>query len=246
MKQILFTTSWDDGYPLDYKLALLLKKYHIRGTFYIPLKNRERPVMTNKSLLKISRMGFEIGSHTLTHPMLTKLNQSKLIYEIQQNKKELERIIKKPVVSFCYPKGKFNKNVASLLKNSGHNLARTTSLFHTDPKFNPFFMPTTVHFSNRSYSSYFKQELKQGLRELDFVGLYNWLSYGLNKNPLKLSLEILNGLSKKGGYFHLWGHSWEIEQQNLWGDLETFFKIINKQKNIVCLSNYEVIEYLNL
>ena len=24
-----------------------------------------------------------------------------------------------------------------------------------------------------------------------------------------------------GGYFHLWGHSWELDEYSLWGDLET-------------------------
>jgi hypothetical protein len=32
---IYVTTSWDDGHKLDMKLAVLLKKYGIKGTFYI-------------------------------------------------------------------------------------------------------------------------------------------------------------------------------------------------------------------
>jgi len=243
MKKVVFTTSWDDGHPLDLKLAVLLKKYGIKGTFYVPLRNRVRPVMEKKDIIKINKMGFEIGSHTLTHPILTKLDKNILIYEIRQSKKELERIIKKPVVSFCYPKGRFNKNIDSYLNVSGYCLARTTSLFHTNIKLAPFFMPTTIHFSKRTFFSYFKQ----GLRELNFEGFCNWLIYfKLDKNPLSLSLKVLDILSKMGGYFHLWGHSWEIEEQNLWEDLEKFLLIISKQKNVICLSNYEIVKYFNL
>ena len=104
-------------------------------------------------------------------------------------------------------------------------------------------MPTTIHFSKRSHLSH----LKQGVRELNFVGLYKWLlNYKLKTNPLELSLKLLDHLSKTGGYFHLWGHSWEIEEQNLWDDLEKFFVEISKRKNIFYLTNYEVVEYLNL
>jgi len=242
LKKILITTSWDDGHPLDFKIALLLYKYAIKTTFYIALKNKERVCIKKNNINKISQMGFEIGSHSFTHPVLTIFNHKELLYEIKQSKKELEKIIKNPVVSFCYPKGKFSKNISVFLKKEGYCLARTTSLFHTRSKFKPFFMPTTVHFSNRSYLSY----IKQGLRELNFRGFYNWSFYGFHKNPLKLSLKILNNLSKTGGYFHLWGHSWEIEQQNLWADLEKLFETISKKKNIICLTNYEIIKYLKL
>ena len=30
------TTSWDDGHPLDYRIAEMLQEYGLRGTFYIP------------------------------------------------------------------------------------------------------------------------------------------------------------------------------------------------------------------
>lgn len=33
-KQLIITTSWDDGHPLDLKIAELLDKYGINGTFY--------------------------------------------------------------------------------------------------------------------------------------------------------------------------------------------------------------------
>ncbi len=38
MKPATFiTTSWDDGHPLDFRVAELLSKYGLRGTFYIPM-----------------------------------------------------------------------------------------------------------------------------------------------------------------------------------------------------------------
>ena len=40
----IITTSWDDGHPLDFKLAELLNKYNLKGTFYIPRSNAEHRV----------------------------------------------------------------------------------------------------------------------------------------------------------------------------------------------------------
>ena len=31
------TTSWDDGHPLDLRVAELLAKYGLQGTFYVPM-----------------------------------------------------------------------------------------------------------------------------------------------------------------------------------------------------------------
>ena len=31
------TTSWDDGHPLDLRVAELLSEYHLQGTFYVPI-----------------------------------------------------------------------------------------------------------------------------------------------------------------------------------------------------------------
>ena len=45
MNEAILTTSLDDGHPLDLKLADLLAKYCVPGTFYIPLGNGERPAM---------------------------------------------------------------------------------------------------------------------------------------------------------------------------------------------------------
>jgi peptidoglycan/xylan/chitin deacetylase (PgdA/CDA1 family) len=42
MDKAVVTTSWDDGHPLDLKLAELLKKYDVPATLYMPMDNPER------------------------------------------------------------------------------------------------------------------------------------------------------------------------------------------------------------
>ena len=66
-KKAIFTTSWDDGHPLDTRIAELLSRHGFQGTFYVPLSNREGlPVMPPEEMRRLGR-GFEIGSHTIDH-----------------------------------------------------------------------------------------------------------------------------------------------------------------------------------
>jgi peptidoglycan-N-acetylglucosamine deacetylase len=59
------TTSWDDGHPLDLRLADLLRKYGLPATFYIPLAN-DLPVLTRPQVRELSA-DFEVGAHTVYH-----------------------------------------------------------------------------------------------------------------------------------------------------------------------------------
>jgi peptidoglycan-N-acetylglucosamine deacetylase len=65
------TTSWDDGHPLDFRIANLLAKHGIPGTFYLPLKN-VRPTVSPSEIRELS-LSFEIGAHTVNHVRLSGL-----------------------------------------------------------------------------------------------------------------------------------------------------------------------------
>jgi peptidoglycan/xylan/chitin deacetylase (PgdA/CDA1 family) len=55
---------------------------------------------------KMSQGGMEIGSHTVTHPVLTQLSEEDLCYELTASKKRIEMEIGKEVLSIAYPGGK--------------------------------------------------------------------------------------------------------------------------------------------
>src|SRR3990172_9671589 len=102
MKQIIVTTSWDDGHIHDHKLARLLKKYSVKGTFYIPPRNREFPrseLLTDSQILKLSK-DFEIGGHTMTHPVLTKISLAEAEKEIIEGKQYLNKFIYRKLINF--------------------------------------------------------------------------------------------------------------------------------------------------
>ena len=83
-KQVIVTTSWDDGHPLDLRLAELLASYGVAGTFYVPLNYDRVPPVTQARLLSLQDLGMEIGAHGIDHTMLTKTKD--LINEVVTGK----------------------------------------------------------------------------------------------------------------------------------------------------------------
>ena len=62
-------TSWDDGHPLDLRIAELLTRFGLTGTFYIARDYLDERI--TEAQIKALSCQHEIGAHTLTHPVLT-------------------------------------------------------------------------------------------------------------------------------------------------------------------------------
>jgi len=115
--------TFDDGYPSVRKIVQpLLKKYHMGATFYIYLNRYSDKSIFYKTLSKFDS-SFEIASHSFTHDNLLKTyrkNPRQFFREIYLTKKKLEYLIQKPVVSFSWPYGVYDKQLAQLLRKAGY------------------------------------------------------------------------------------------------------------------------------
>src|SRR3989338_11510837 len=103
MEKIIVTTSWDDGNKLDLKLLGLLEKYNLKGIFY-PAKGSRYFSLSEQELKEIAK-NQEVGAHTLSHPHLTKLDESEAKKEIFASKNYLENFLGREIKMFCYPYG---------------------------------------------------------------------------------------------------------------------------------------------
>jgi len=61
--------------------------------------------MSWSAVRELSENGIEIGAHSRTHPVLSKLDRDQLREEIGGSKKRIEQFISLPVTAFCYPNG---------------------------------------------------------------------------------------------------------------------------------------------
>jgi peptidoglycan/xylan/chitin deacetylase (PgdA/CDA1 family) len=82
--------------------------------------------------------GNEIGSHSLTHPYLTRIPLDRAREEITASRKKLEDLFATPILHFCYPYGDFNQAIMDLAGEAGYWTACTTQPGLNGPQDSPF------------------------------------------------------------------------------------------------------------
>jgi len=79
--------------------------------------------LSTDQVAEMSKNNIEFGSHTASHPILSKLTSTELEHELKQSKIDIERITNKPVNTIAYPVGgtsEFNQNVIIKCKETGY------------------------------------------------------------------------------------------------------------------------------
>jgi peptidoglycan/xylan/chitin deacetylase (PgdA/CDA1 family) len=102
-------------------------------------------MLTQEMLVNLSQQGIEIGGHTISHPILTSLEDESARYEIAVCKEQLEAITGKPVRLFAYPNGKagldFDERHVQMAKEAGFTAAFTTAVGAATSKHDLFQLP---------------------------------------------------------------------------------------------------------
>jgi peptidoglycan/xylan/chitin deacetylase (PgdA/CDA1 family) len=70
--------------------------------------------------------GHEIGSHSLTHPLLPGLPDERVREEVEVSRSRLASAIGASVASFCYPNGSFDSRTVAAVRAAGYECAVTT------------------------------------------------------------------------------------------------------------------------
>ena len=114
--------TFDDGYEDAYLVAFpLFKKHQFVGTFFpiIDYINKEGR-LKNWQIEEMKKASMEFGSHTLTHPDLTKISPDDAREQIFNSKNDSE--------TFCYPAGKYDDGIIQLVRQAGYKIAVTTKI----------------------------------------------------------------------------------------------------------------------
>lgn len=231
------TTSWDDGYKTDFRLADLLHRYGLKATFYIPKANCERAVIPVAQIKQLAQ-GFEIGGHSLNHVRLHLANKNKAEEEIAGCYNWLSDVLGAAPVSFCFPGGKYSATAINCAVQTGYRLLRTTEGHSIDGLSKNSMLPTTVHVYPHNKTTHIKHLVKRQ----QWQHLLRWIKGHSETELSRLVTFYLAEIEKKRvGVFHLWGHSWEIEQYGLWTKLETLFKILSNRPHFTYIENHNLI-----
>ena len=102
--------SFDCAYGADYTLKLLdvLDEYQVKCTFFVvEFWVKKYPEM----LKEIDRRGHEIGTHSSTHPKMSKLSSKEIEKELISSTNKIKETINKEVKLFRAPFGDYDNEV---------------------------------------------------------------------------------------------------------------------------------------
>lgn len=220
----LFTCSIDDGHPSDMKMAQLLDKHGLQGTFYIPIHNREGFDVMRPQQIRELASRFEIGSHTYDHCFLKYIDLTDSHYQVTEGKKRLEDIIGQPVQGFCYPGGKYRPADVEIVKAAGFRYARTTENLCFDAGRQPFEMPTTCQIYPHERNVYLRNFARAGHWQRRRRALQVAVRH---EDWIRRLYALFDDACLHGTVFHLWGHSRDIDQFDAWRDLDLFLEYVS-------------------
>lgn len=135
--------TFDDGYRDFYTDVFpILKKYQAKATSYVVNNFLGLPNNLTKEQLQelIDSKLVEIGAHTLNHTYLKGLQLERVRNEVEESKKELEKLLNQKVISFAYPYGVFDEQALAVVKEAGFETAVTTTLGKYSSEYNRLFL----------------------------------------------------------------------------------------------------------
>lgn len=205
MKKYL-VLSFDDGTIYDRRFIELLNKYDIPATLnlnsglcdFVWYYNDFFPIRR----LKLDECGnmfdrHEIASHTLTHPYLTSLSHDELVYQVNHDVNNLEKIFQRKIESFGVPFTECNEREIDIIKNN-----------------------TNIKYMRLSYmKDKYDFKVPNDPYHFGINALYNDLDI---YNQIKIFAD--NKLDKS--IFIIAGHSYEFEVNNHWDYIENLLQYI--------------------
>jgi peptidoglycan/xylan/chitin deacetylase (PgdA/CDA1 family) len=130
--------SFDDGYEGQVRDALpALRRAGWPGVLNLTLKNLP-DIGGTHGAKRLIDAGWEIDSHTLTHPDLTTLPDADLRRELRRSRARIARLLGQPASFFCYPSGRYDARVIEAVRAAGYLAATTVEPGWAKPGADPF------------------------------------------------------------------------------------------------------------
>ncbi len=138
----LFAATFDDAFISVYELARpILDEFAIPGTLFVPTDypDSDRPMswpgidrwlggphehelapMSWAQIDELAVSGWEIGSHSASHPRLTEIGDSELARELADSRSRCAEMLNRPCESLAYPYGDVDPRVVAAAGAAGY------------------------------------------------------------------------------------------------------------------------------
>jgi len=114
--------TFDNGYPEQATFApSVLSPYGWPAVLNEITANH----LTDARLRSLLVIGWEIDSHSVSHPDLTTASPAELHYQVFASRRFLQQTFGIPVNSFCYPSNRYNAAVIAAVRAAGYTSAQT-------------------------------------------------------------------------------------------------------------------------
>ena len=213
------TFSYDDNQIFDRRLVEILNYYGLKGTFHVNAgrvnATREVNEFIDWEELPLLYQGHEVSCHCLNHPYLPRLPKGQMLYEITEDKRQLENAVKYPVRGMSYPFGEYSEKVIAVMEVAGMEYSRTVESTNSliwpaeFMKWNP-----TCHHN----AAFHNDKL---------------LDRFINASPYSY-LPL----------FYIWGHSYEFDRENTWGEMEELCKQLSGYQDVWYATNIQIKDYI--
>ena len=221
--------SFDDGMVADRRVVKLMNDYGLKGTFHLNSNRLDTKGYLTKGEIKNLFAGHEVSVHSANHPGLSDLSKNDIIYEVVEDRKELEKLSGQTVRGMAYPFGNYNDFVVDAISGIGIEYARTVadSYNFSIPKDFLRWEPS-IHQFGKAY--FIPNDSANDKKELAIF--YKLVGDFLKSEALAL--------------FDVWGHSWENDGDgNRWVEMEKFFKLVAKRNDIHYTTQIDLVDYIN-
>ena len=226
-KMKALTFSFDDGVTQDIRFIEILNKYNLKATFnlnsellgndgFLDIGDKKiSHVKVNADEVKKIYEGHEVAVHTLTHPLLPDCSDEEIIRQVEEDRKNLEKLVGYDIVGMAYPCGGVNNNdrVAEIIKKN-----------------------TKIRYS-RTITSSHSFDLQDNLYRFNPTGRYTDEA----DNLLELGRKFLELKADSPQIFYIWGHTYEFDINDTWAEIEEFCKMMANRDDIFYGTNREVL-----
>ncbi|MBP6003075.1 MAG: polysaccharide deacetylase family protein [Pyrinomonadaceae bacterium] len=220
--------SYDDGRTEDRRLVRLMNAYGLVGTFHLNSNKLGTDGYLTRAEIRELFKGHEVSVHSANHPNLPDQSKVDIVYEIVEDRRELERLVGYPVRGMAYPFGNTDDAVIGAMSGLGIEYARTVS------DTNGYMIPADFLRWHPTIHQFGKAFWKPNDAEND-------------KRELERYYQVIDGFLKADStaLLDIWGHSWEFGEESKWAETERTFKLLARRPDICYTTQIAIVDYIN-